>query len=194
MGMHLLGKCKYIIPLSSDGHAAYAAGSEAVVALVEETVAHFTAIIEQQQQRIEQQQRITALEQELQELKKDSHDSGKPPSRDSAGSVQVTVNAVVPGVCAGPRLDLVREGGGEAGRGGRYERRQTRQVLSALFWHFSHRSCTAAPKRQQRIGEDRRCGWAAARSFLDTTYSERTTHPEMESVVDGSSHDTASAP
>ena len=91
-------------------HAAYAAGSEAVVALVEETVAHFTAIIEQQQQRIEQQQRITALEQELQELKKDSHDSGKPPSRDSAGSVRVTVNAVVPGVCAGPRLRRTRSG------------------------------------------------------------------------------------
>ena len=30
-----------------------------------------------------QEQRIAALEQELQELKQDSHDSGKPPSRDS---------------------------------------------------------------------------------------------------------------
>ena len=48
----------------------YAAGPEAVIALIE-------GIIEQQEQR------ITALEQELQELKKDSHDSGKPPSRDS---------------------------------------------------------------------------------------------------------------
>ena len=57
--------------------AAYAAGEEAVVSLVADMVARFTAISEQQQQR------ITALEQELQELKKDSHDSGKPPSRDS---------------------------------------------------------------------------------------------------------------
>ena len=48
----------------------YAAGPEAVIALIE-------GIVEQQEQR------ITALEQELQELKKDSHDSGKPPSRDS---------------------------------------------------------------------------------------------------------------
>ena len=45
--------------------AAYAGGSEAVVALFEETVVHFTAIIKQQR-------RITALEQELQELKKAS--------------------------------------------------------------------------------------------------------------------------
>ena len=44
----------------------YAAGPEPVVALF-----------------VQQEQRITALEQELQELKKDSHDSGKPPSRDS---------------------------------------------------------------------------------------------------------------
>ena len=57
--------------------AAYAAGSEAVVALIAEIVERFTLISEQQQQR------IAALEQELQELKKDSHDSGKPPSRDS---------------------------------------------------------------------------------------------------------------
>ena len=57
--------------------AAYAAGEEAVVSLVADMVARFTALSEQQQQR------ITALEQELQELKKDSHDSGKPPSRDS---------------------------------------------------------------------------------------------------------------
>ena len=57
--------------------AAYAAGRDAVIALVEDVVARFTAINEQQQQR------ITALEQELQELKQDSHDSGKPPSRDS---------------------------------------------------------------------------------------------------------------
>ena len=40
-------------------------------------IALIEGIIEQQEQR------ITALEQELQELKKDSHDSGKPPSRDS---------------------------------------------------------------------------------------------------------------
>ena len=38
----------------------------------------------QQQQSIErQEQRIATLEQELRELKKDSHDSGKPPSQDS---------------------------------------------------------------------------------------------------------------
>ena len=64
--------------------AAHAAGAEAMVALVGDMVERFGAISEQQQQRIEeQQQRITALEQELRELKKDSHDSGKPPSRDS---------------------------------------------------------------------------------------------------------------
>ncbi len=50
--------------------AAYDAGRDAVIALIE-------ALIERYEQR------ITALEQELQELKKDSHDSGKPPSRDS---------------------------------------------------------------------------------------------------------------
>ena len=48
----------------------YAAGPEAVIALIEGIIA-------------QQEQRITALEQELQELKQDSHDSGKPPSRDS---------------------------------------------------------------------------------------------------------------
>ena len=64
--------------------AAYAAGSDAIVALIEGLVERFTSISKQQQQRIEQQQhRITALEQELRELKTDSHDSGKPPSRDS---------------------------------------------------------------------------------------------------------------
>ena len=55
----------------------YAKGRGAVVALVLDTIKRFAAISEQQAQR------ITALEQELQELKKDSHDSGKPPSRDS---------------------------------------------------------------------------------------------------------------
>ncbi|MDE0218810.1 MAG: hypothetical protein OXJ90_06045, partial [Spirochaetaceae bacterium] len=50
--------------------AAYDAGRDAVIALVE-------GLIDRHEQR------ITALEQELQELKKDSHDSGKPPSRDS---------------------------------------------------------------------------------------------------------------
>ena len=55
--------------------AAHAAGADAVVALIEDLVERFTAISEQQQQR------IVALEQELQELKTDSHDSGKPPSR-----------------------------------------------------------------------------------------------------------------
>ena len=46
--------------------AAYDAGRDAVIAVVESLI-----------------ERIAALEQELQELKKDSHDSGKPPSRDS---------------------------------------------------------------------------------------------------------------
>ena len=46
--------------------AAYDAGRDAVIALVEGLV-----------------ERMAALEQELQELKTDSHDSGKPPSRDS---------------------------------------------------------------------------------------------------------------
>ena len=49
---------------------AYDAGRDAVIALVE-------GLMERQEQR------IAALEQELQELKQDSHDSGKPPSRDS---------------------------------------------------------------------------------------------------------------
>ena len=48
----------------------YSAGPQAVIALIEGLVG-------------EQEQRITALEQELQELRKDSHDSGKPPSRDN---------------------------------------------------------------------------------------------------------------
>ena len=50
--------------------AAYDAGRDAVIALVE-------GLIERHEQR------LAALEQELQERKQDSHDSGKPPSRDS---------------------------------------------------------------------------------------------------------------
>ena len=64
--------------------AAYAAGRSAVVALIEQIIERFSEISADQQQRIEQQeQRIATLEQELRELRKDSHDSGKPPSRDS---------------------------------------------------------------------------------------------------------------
>ena len=63
---------------------AYAGGRTAVSALVERIIAHFTEISAQQRQSIErQEQRIATLEQELRELKKDSHDSGKPPSQDS---------------------------------------------------------------------------------------------------------------
>ena len=54
----------------------YATGPEMVIALIE-------GIIEQQEQR------ITALEQELKELKQDSHNSGKPPSRDSVQRKQL---------------------------------------------------------------------------------------------------------
>ncbi len=53
--------------------AAYDAGSEAIVALFEQVIEIIT----------QQHQRIATLEQELQELRKDSHDSGKPPSQDS---------------------------------------------------------------------------------------------------------------
>ena len=56
--------------------AAYDAGRDAVIALVE-------GVIERQEQR------LAALEQELQELKQDSHDSGKPPSRDSFARKQL---------------------------------------------------------------------------------------------------------
>ena len=56
--------------------AAYDAGRDAVIALVE-------GLIERQEQR------LAALEQELQELKQDSHDSGKPPSRDSFARKQL---------------------------------------------------------------------------------------------------------
>ena len=64
--------------------ASYAAGRTAVVALIEQIIERFTAIGAEQQQRIEQQeQRIATLERELQDLRTDSHDSGKPPSRDS---------------------------------------------------------------------------------------------------------------
>ena len=56
--------------------AAYDAGRDAVMALVE-------GVIERQEQR------LAALEQELQELKQDSHDSGKPPSRDSFARKQL---------------------------------------------------------------------------------------------------------
>ena len=55
---------------------AYDAGRDAVIALVE-------GLIERQEQR------LAALEQELQELKQDSHDSGKPPSRDSIARKQL---------------------------------------------------------------------------------------------------------
>ena len=57
--------------------AAYDAGRDAVVALIEDLIEQFISMLKRQEQR------IGALEQELQELKKDSHDSGKPPSRDS---------------------------------------------------------------------------------------------------------------
>ncbi len=53
--------------------AAYDAGSEAIVALFGQVIEIIT----------QQQQRIATLEQELRELRKDSHDSGKPPSQDS---------------------------------------------------------------------------------------------------------------
>ena len=56
--------------------AAYDAGRDAVIAMVE-------GLIERQEQR------LAALEQELQELKQDSHDSGKPPSRDSFARKQL---------------------------------------------------------------------------------------------------------
>ena len=52
--------------------------------------------------------------------------------------------------------------GPERASAGRYERRQTRQVLSAIFLALSAESCCescpAAPRRPQRIGGDRRCG------------------------------------
>ena len=51
--------------------------------------------------------------------------------------------------------------GPERAAGGRYEQRQTRQVLSAFFCHFFAQSCAAAPTWQQRIDGDRRCRWAA---------------------------------
>ncbi len=58
-----------------------------MVALIEQIIEINTdrqQRIEQQELRIEQQeQRIATLERELQELRTDSHDSGKPPSRDS---------------------------------------------------------------------------------------------------------------
>ena len=57
--------------------AAYDAGREAIIALFEQVVGQFTETSTQQEQR------IATLEQELQELKKDSHDSGKPPAQDS---------------------------------------------------------------------------------------------------------------
>ena len=91
--------------------------------------------------------------------------------------------------------------GPERAVAGRYEGRQTRQVPSALFWHFFH-SCRVQPsgagrrwgsERQRRaplgsacrhrrgrhrLGADRRCGWAATCPFLDTSYSKRTNAPE----------------
>ena len=68
---------------------------------------------------------------------------------------------------------------------GRYEGRQTRQALSALFWHFFHLQSPARRRRaplgsecrhrrgRHRLGGDRRWG-AAPRSFLYTSYSEPT--------------------
>ena len=82
------------------------------------------------------------------------------------------------------------EGPGRAA-GGRYERRQTRQVLSALFFTYSQNLHCGA-MWQQRNGGDRRCGWAATHSFLDTSYSERT--PEgRELAGTGASHHRRSA-
>ena len=70
--------------------ATYEAGPDAAVALVEhllDMVEKLSMRVEQQQAIIDQQeQRIKALEQEL---KKDSHNSGKPPSRDSFEREQV---------------------------------------------------------------------------------------------------------
>ena len=65
--------------------AAYDAGRDAVIALVE-------GLIERQEQRGE-----AALEQELQELKQDSHDSGKPPSRDSFARKQLKRRVITAG-------------------------------------------------------------------------------------------------
>ena len=63
--------------------ATYAAGPDAIVALIERmsaTIEKLSMIVEQQEQRIK------ALEEEL---RKDSHNSGKPPSRDSFERKQV---------------------------------------------------------------------------------------------------------
>ena len=63
--------------------ATYAAGTDAIVALIERmsaTIEKLSMIVEQQEQRIK------ALEEEL---RKDSHNSGKPPSRDSFERKQV---------------------------------------------------------------------------------------------------------
>ena len=86
--------------------------------------------------------------------------------------------------------------GPERAVAGRYEGRQTRQVPSALFWAFlrwrsacGSESCTEAPgadrgaacrdrRGRHRIGGERRCGWAAPRPFLDTSYSGRTDAPD----------------
>ena len=68
--------------------------------------------------------------------------------------------------------------GPERAAGGRHERRQTRQVLSALFLapvrRMLHRRTGVAATHIG--GEPARCEWAATRSFLDTSYRERTRH------------------
>ena len=67
----------------------YKAGPEAIISLVEqlsEIIERLSAQVEEQQRSIaEQQRRIEALEQEL---RKDSHNSGKPPSGDTMQSRQ----------------------------------------------------------------------------------------------------------
>ena len=73
--------------------------------------------------------------------------------------------------------------GPERAVAGRYERRQTRQVLRALFWLFFG-TCTVAPMWQQRIGGDRRCGRAATCPFLDPGGSEGSPLGAATGVLD----------
>ncbi len=81
--------------------ATYEAGPEAIVALIEHMLEKFLVRLEQQEQRIK------ALEQEL---KKDSHNSGKPPSRDSFERKQVRGKK--------PRAERKKRAGGQKGHQG----------------------------------------------------------------------------
>ena len=72
---------------------------------------------------------------------------------------------------------------------GRYERRQTRQLLSALFLALFAESCTAAPTWQQRNGGDRRSDGRRPAHFWTHRTVNEPRHPEGGDLAGAATRD-----